>query len=181
MKDQLLRAGVITEQRAAAIERLSQKKREEKKRVDEENSEIHKYEFLDEKFKKKIRIVNKNKDGVILSNGATELQISWKDVKENFHVVDKFFLIPNIKQQKELLEVEKKMDWFNQRSILLMDVYIAHRTGGEPSLMDMYGIGELCQKYQEEFNSTPIEFIQALRDYFKWLDQSLHYSMMGWR
>jgi hypothetical protein len=181
MKDQLLKAGIISEQRAAAMERLSNKKREDDKKKSEAESEIHKYKFIDEKFKKKIRIVNKNKDGVILSNGVAEIQISWKDVKESFHVVDKFYLIPNVKQQMELLDVEKKMEWFQKRFVSVMGIYSAHRTGSKPSLMDMYGVGDLCQRYQEEHNSTPLEFVQALRDYFKYLDQRLHYSSLRWK
>jgi hypothetical protein len=132
-------------------------------------------------YSQQLRIVNKNKDGVILSNGFTEIQVSWKDVKESFHVIDRFYLIPNVKQQMELLDIEKKMEWFQNRFVSVMNIYSIHRTGSEPNLIDMYGVGELCQRYQEEHNSTPLEFVQALRDYFKYLDQMLHYSALRWK
>ncbi len=182
MREELLKAGIITEQRAKAIENLSKKKEQDKKKKEDSESEIHKYKFLDEKFKKKIRIVNKNKDGVIISNGVAQMDLPWKEIKESFHIIDKIFLIPNLKQQQQLLDVDKKMKWFQDRFLLLINLYTAHRTGKKDKieLKDMAAMTHLLEDYQKEYNCAPVDFIQALKDYFQYLDQMLHYSSLRW-
>jgi hypothetical protein len=182
MRDELLKAGIITQQRADAIRKLSNKKREEEKKKQETESEVHKYEFLDEKFKKKIRIVNKNKEGIILSNGTAEMSFSWKDVKENFHIVDKTYVVPNLKKQKELLELDKITDWFHKRSMAFMGLYSSHRTGNKDALKltDFAALSHYLEEYQKDFNCTSNDFLKGLKAYFEWMDATLHFAEMRW-